>query len=109
MPCTPDALLQTLTRSRNDMVALTQELVAIPTENPPGAHYDAAVGLLLTRLRALGFDDVRREGDCVLAFAGHGSRTLWFSGHYDVYRRSGVSSSRRCSATGQSSAAAHRT
>jgi acetylornithine deacetylase/succinyl-diaminopimelate desuccinylase-like protein len=35
-------------------------------------------------LARLGFDDVRREGLCVLASAGAGPRTLYFSGHYDV-------------------------
>lgn len=66
------------------MVELTRELIAIPTENPPGACYADAVVLLVTRLRALGFEDTRREGDCVLSFAGRGPRTLYFSGHYDV-------------------------
>lgn len=84
MTLTNDALLETISADRQAMVELTQQLVAIPTENPPGVHYTEAAALLEMRLRALGFDDVRREGDCVLCFAGRGTRTLYFSGHYDV-------------------------
>lgn len=79
-----DTLLEKISRDRQAMVDLTRELIAIPTENPPGACYEEAAALLLTRLRALGFDDACREGDCVLSFVGSGSRTLYFSGHYDV-------------------------
>ena len=69
---------------RDAMVSLTRELVAIPTENPPGNRYGDAVHLLHRRLRELGFTDTRVEGDCVLSFFGVGDRTLYFSGHYDV-------------------------
>jgi succinyl-diaminopimelate desuccinylase len=79
-----DALLETVSRDRRGMIELTRELVAIPTENPPGACYAEAAALLLTRLHELGFEDARREGDCVLSFVGRGTRTLYFSGHYDV-------------------------
>lgn len=79
-----DALLETVSRDREAMIELTRELIAIPTENPPGERYADAVALLLARLRALGFEDARREGDCVLSFVGRGRRTLYFSGHYDV-------------------------
>ena len=84
MPEFTDALLRSLAADRDAMVELTRELVAIPTENPPGVRYADAIALLTARLRALGFDDTRVEGDCVLAFAGNGQRTLYFSGHYDV-------------------------
>lgn len=84
MPEFTNALLTTLAADRDAMVELTRELVAIPTENPPGVRYADAIALLTARLRALGFDDTRVEGDCVLAFAGNGRRTLYFSGHYDV-------------------------
>ena len=79
-----DGLLETVSGYRQAMIELTQALMAIPTENPPGACYDDAAALLLARLRALGFEESRREGDCVLCFVGHGPRTLYFSGHYDV-------------------------
>ena len=79
-----EGLLEALARDRDAMVELTRELIAIPTENPPGMSYHDATELLTSRLRALGFDDTRVEGDCVLSFIGTGTRTLYFSGHYDV-------------------------
>ena len=66
------------------MVELTERLVAIPSENPPGNHYEECARALSDELTRLGFDDVRREGACVLASVGSGPRTLYFSGHYDV-------------------------
>jgi len=66
------------------MLDLTSELIAIPTENPPGNAYAPAIELLCQRLRELDFTDTRVEGDCVLNFVGDGARTLYFSGHYDV-------------------------
>ena len=66
------------------MLELTKRLIAIPSENPPGDHYEECAGVLSDELGRLGFDDVRREGACVLASAGAGPRTLYFSGHYDV-------------------------
>ena len=66
------------------MLDLTKRLIAIPSENPPGNHYDQCARILIEELERLGFDDVRREGACVLAKAGAGPRTLYFSGHYDV-------------------------
>jgi succinyl-diaminopimelate desuccinylase len=66
------------------MLEFTSELIAIPTENPPGNAYAQAVELLCQKLRELGFADTRVEGDCVLSFVGDGERTLYFSGHYDV-------------------------
>lgn len=66
------------------MVALAQQLIAIPTENPPGNHYPQAAGLILRHLQQLGFNDTRAIDDCILSFVGSGERTLYFSGHYDV-------------------------
>lgn len=66
------------------MVEFTRELIAIPTENPPGDHYGRAIELIVAKLGELGFEDTRVEGDCVLSFIGQGEPTLYFSGHYDV-------------------------
>jgi acetylornithine deacetylase/succinyl-diaminopimelate desuccinylase-like protein len=66
------------------MLDLTKRLVAIPSENPPGNRYEECAGLLSAELARMGFVDVRREGACVLASAGVGNRTLYFSGHFDV-------------------------
>jgi acetylornithine deacetylase/succinyl-diaminopimelate desuccinylase-like protein len=66
------------------MVELAKRLIAIPSENPPGNHYEESIGALTDELKQLGFADARREGACVLASAGTGQRILYFSGHYDV-------------------------
>jgi acetylornithine deacetylase/succinyl-diaminopimelate desuccinylase-like protein len=66
------------------MLNLTERLVAIPSENPPGNRYEECARTLLDELEILGFEDLRREGTCVLASVGTGPRTLYFSGHYDV-------------------------
>jgi succinyl-diaminopimelate desuccinylase len=49
---------------RDDMVALTQALVQIPTVNPPGKNYRAICELIAARLAARGFatEFVRGEG-----------------------------------------------
>ncbi len=66
------------------MLDLAKRLISIPSENPPGIQYEECAGALFHELERLGFDDVRREGACVLASVGTGPRTLYFSGHYDV-------------------------
>ncbi len=66
------------------MLEFTKRLIAIPSENPPGNQYEECALVLVDELNRLGFDEVRREGACVLATAGSGSPTLYFSGHYDV-------------------------
>lgn len=66
------------------LLELTKRLIAIPSENPPGIQYKECARILIDELSRLGFDEVRREGACVLASVGSGSRTLYFSGHYDV-------------------------
>lgn len=66
------------------MLDLTQRLIAIPSENPPGAFYEECTRTLVDELKNLNFNDVRCEGACVLASVGAGTRTLYFSGHYDV-------------------------
>jgi succinyl-diaminopimelate desuccinylase len=70
--------------SETAMLELTQRLVTIPSENPPGNHYEDCARTLLEELDKLGFDNVKREGACVVGAVGSGSRTLYFSGHYDV-------------------------
>jgi len=66
------------------MLDLTQRLIAIPSENPPGNGYEECARVLSDELDRIGFDEVKREGACVLASVGTGPRTLYFSGHYDV-------------------------
>jgi acetylornithine deacetylase/succinyl-diaminopimelate desuccinylase family protein len=77
------------------MAALLTELVAIPTENPPGRNYAACVHLLESRLLGAGLECERVEATSpktqtaepcasLLAGYGRGDRTLYFHGHYDV-------------------------
>ena len=77
-------LLKTVEGYREEMIAFTERLVAIPTENPPGNCYAEAAQFLRDHLEQLGFRDTQVVGDCVLSFVGEGLSTLYFSGHYDV-------------------------
>src|SRR5712691_11558367 len=89
------ALLSWLGRREEEMAALLAELVAIPTENPPGENYRACAEVLENRLRQCGLECERLEagdskeatGDrpvCLIANYGQGERVLYFHGHYDV-------------------------
>jgi succinyl-diaminopimelate desuccinylase len=79
-----DGLLKTIENYREEMLAFTERLIAVPTENPPGNCYPEAIQLLREHLDQLGFADTQVMGDCLLSFIGEGSPTLYFSGHYDV-------------------------
>ena len=90
-----DSILAWLRQREDEMAALLSELVAIPTENPPGRNYQACAALLEKRLRNFGLDcerfepaDLEKKSDeapaCLLACYGRGKRTLYFHGHYDV-------------------------
>ena len=89
------AILSWLWQREDEMAALLAELVAIPTENPPGKHYRACADFLESQLRQAGLECERlapgvsnedAEGDpaSLLASYGHGNRALYFHGHYDV-------------------------
>src|SRR6266699_4070836 len=89
------ALQSWLGQREDEMAALLTELVAIPTENPPGKNYRACADLLENRLRRVGLECERLEaGDskeatsdspvCLLANYGRGERVFYFHGHYDV-------------------------
>jgi acetylornithine deacetylase/succinyl-diaminopimelate desuccinylase-like protein len=70
--------------------------MAVASENPPGSGYPECVRVIESRLRALGmpcervaYRPPKGERDesgaaVVLSGIGSGSRTLYFSGHYDV-------------------------
>jgi acetylornithine deacetylase/succinyl-diaminopimelate desuccinylase-like protein len=81
---------------REEMIDFTQALMAVASENPPGVRYPECVRVIASRLRALGLPCERvafrsRRGPrdesgaaVVLSGIGSGTRTLYFSGHYDV-------------------------
>src|SRR5215472_11421715 len=83
-------------RDREDaMAGLLADLVAVPTENPPGRCYDEFARLFESRAEGFGLRCERLEGRSTgdsaeavspfLSFSyGEGERTLYFHGHYDV-------------------------
>ena len=90
-----DAILSWLHGRKEEMAAFLAELVAIPTENPPGTGYAACADLLERRIRELNLDCERFEpvglelenGQptvSLLGSLGSGERSLYFHGHYDV-------------------------
>ena len=59
-----DALLTRIDQSRADLISLAQDLIRIPTLNPPGRNYRAICDYLATRLLAQGWsvDLIRAHG-----------------------------------------------
>jgi succinyl-diaminopimelate desuccinylase len=51
-----DAIVSWQRGRKEEMAAFLAELVAIPTENPPGKHYQDCADFLETRLRQLRLD-----------------------------------------------------
>ena len=93
-----DALLARIDSRQDELIALTQDLVRIPTVNPPGDAYEACARLLGERLRKRGFavEYIRAEGapgdkdshprvNVVARMQGQGSgECVHFNGHIDV-------------------------
>jgi succinyl-diaminopimelate desuccinylase len=82
-----------LGRRSDEMAALLEELVAIPTENPPGRELGRCGRVLRDAMRRLGLSpeliDVapshELEGPCIVRCGvGDGPRTIYFHGHFDV-------------------------
>jgi succinyl-diaminopimelate desuccinylase len=76
---------------RESLVAFARDLVAIPTENPPGRAYDACVARIGAELDLLGLSwEAVQTGDAatprtsILATAGEAQSLLYLHGHYDV-------------------------
>ena len=79
---------------QGDLVKFAQDLIKLPTQNPPGENYEACVRVLGNKLQALGMK-TRVVGVSslpnksfppylLLATYGKGPRTVYFHGHYDV-------------------------
>jgi acetylornithine deacetylase/succinyl-diaminopimelate desuccinylase family protein len=92
-----DAIRSWLQKHDHEMATFLSELIAVPTENPPGKNYGACVDLLEERLLQIGLDCERvssgksagdstnsAESESLLASYGQGQRVLYFHGHYDV-------------------------
>lgn len=87
---------------REQIVDFTQELIALPTENPPGHGYEACARAIAARLRALGLaheltsvpgapPEAPRYWLAARAGSpGRDAPILYFHGHYDVVPASGL-------------------
>jgi succinyl-diaminopimelate desuccinylase len=51
-----ERVLAAVDEARDEIVAFTQDLIRVPTVNPPGAHYEDCARLIGARLRACRFD-----------------------------------------------------
>ncbi len=84
-------LLDRLSHLVADMVYLTEDLVRVPTENPPGLQYDECIAVILRWLTTLGLPSelVSLSGDsqpsrsAVVSEIGSGP-AIYLHGHYDV-------------------------
>lgn len=93
-----DALLKRIESKRDEVTALTQDLVRIPTINPPGDAYEACARFLGERLAKRGFkvEYIRAKGapgdhdshpriNVVARYEGaSGGDCVHFNGHIDV-------------------------
>lgn len=76
----------------DSLVAFATDLVAVPTENPPGSSYDECVRLIGQWLDRLGLSAelVQLSEDRVAVISGIGTGpTVFLHGHYDVVPASG--------------------
>lgn len=90
-----ERLLRWLREREEEMAALLADFVAVPTENPPGRHYNEFAELFESHAPKLGLQCERLEttsrqaaaGDapaCLSVSFGQGERLFYFHGHYDV-------------------------
>src|SRR3954452_6389638 len=68
----------------DEMAALLCELVAISSENPPGAEREACASVLTAAMDRLGLVPALLPGPCVRGSAGDGEELVYFHGHFDV-------------------------
>jgi succinyl-diaminopimelate desuccinylase len=88
------ALLEAVDGACSEAIDFTQELIAIPTENPPGNEYLRCAESIARKLQQIGLAPKIVEvpagtshaapGYCVTASHGESGRALHFHGHYDV-------------------------
>ena len=93
-----DRLDKAIEKRRDDLVALTQDLIRFPTINPPGEAYTPCAEFIAAYLKAIGFESrfIRGEGtpgdsdryprtNVLARFDGrsHG-KTVHFNSHIDV-------------------------
>src|SRR5215472_77904 len=98
MSDSPNALLEAVDGAFSEAIDFTKELIAIPTENPPGNEYPSCAESIALQLEQIGLapkiikvpagDAAAAPGYCITASHGEGERALHFHGHYDVVPRS---------------------
>lgn len=89
--------LRWLREREKEMAALLADLVAVPTENPPGRNYYKFAELFESRVAKLGLQcehleprskrsraDADDTPPCLTVSYGQGERVFYFHGHYDV-------------------------
>ena len=94
-----DSEVESLRRSiavrREEMARFAAELVAVPTENPPGRSYEAGLQVVGRHLKKLGLDsriepvpdgdrDPQHPRFWLSSDWGEGDRAVYFHGHIDV-------------------------
>jgi succinyl-diaminopimelate desuccinylase len=97
-------LKEVISSYQEEMVDFAKQLIAVPSENPPGRFYRACVDLIAAKLDEIGLPSTLIEvpdiipgttdtlpsseeplpGYCLQSFHGTGVKTLYFHGHYDV-------------------------
>ena len=68
----------------DEMAELLCELVAVPSENPPGREREHCATVVFDALDRLGFAPEWLEGPCVRGTVGDGPEVIYFHGHFDV-------------------------
>jgi acetylornithine deacetylase/succinyl-diaminopimelate desuccinylase family protein len=89
-----DTLRQAIRARRDEMSHFLAELVAVPTENPPGRDYQRCLDLVARRLEELGMEskvepvgpgtDSEHPRYWLSSDWGQGDRAVYFHGHIDV-------------------------
>ena len=78
-------VLAWLDERAEEMAALLEALVRIPTENPPGRELGRCAALLHDALERLGFaPELIEPPGIVRGSVGGGDRLVYFHGHFDV-------------------------
>ncbi len=87
-------LVEAIDAFRSEMIDFARELIAIPSENPPGNEYARCAEVIAKKLKETGLEPrvieapTSRRGEqpgyCVTAGHGEGERVLYLHGHYDV-------------------------
>ena len=86
-------IIHAIDERQPEIAALTEDLVRIPTENPPGSHVRDCVERIGVEFRTLGLEyQIHEVPESPMdaprvwleSFVGEGTKTLYFHGHCDV-------------------------